>query len=161
MLRMPLGTRESFDKLTGEMLKKFYTDWYVPNNAIMVIAGDVDPEKTLKAVRQMFEAIPARPTPHPVVQLNPMQAAKISLETDLPYGMSVLAYRLPGFESPDYAAGQILGDVLESKRGKLFALVPEGKALSIRCKHRYTSKGSDWIFSRHISKGRRRSSSCH
>ena len=127
-----LGTRESFDKLTGRMLKKFYADWYAPNNAIMVIAGNVEPEKTLKAVRQMFEAIPARPTPRrPVVQLKPLQATRISLETDLPYGMSVLAYRLPGFDSPDYAAGQILGDLLESKRGNLFALVPAGKALSV------------------------------
>ncbi len=127
-----LGTRASFDKLTGKMLKKFYNDWYAPNNAIMVIAGNVDPKKTLAAVRQMFEAIPARPTPsRPSVELKPLQAAKISLETDLSYGMSVLAYRLPGFDSPDFAAGQILGDVLESKRGNLFALVPQGKALSI------------------------------
>jgi zinc protease len=126
-----LGTRASFDKLTGKMLKKFHTDWYAPNNAILVIAGNVEPEKTLKAVRQLFGAIPARPTPpHPDIQLKPLKAAKISLETDLSYGISVLAYRLPGFESPDYAAGQILGDVLESKRGNIFALVPEGKALS-------------------------------
>ena len=127
-----LGTRASFDKLTGKMLKRFYKDWYAPNNAILVIAGNVDTEKTLKAVRQMFESIPARPTPpHPAVQLRPLKAATISLETDLSYGMSVLAYRLPGFESPDYAAAQILGDVLESKRGNLFALVPEGMALAV------------------------------
>ena len=65
------------------------------------------------------------------VQLKPLHAATISLETDLSYGMSVLAYRLPGLESPDYAAAQILGDVLESKRGNLFALVPEGMALAV------------------------------
>lgn len=127
-----LGTSASFDKLTGEMLRKFYNDWYAPNNAIMIIAGNIDAERTLKAVRRLFEAIPSRPTPQrPAVELKPLKAAVIGLEADLPYGLSVLAYRLPGFESPDYAAGQIIGDILESKRGNLFALVPAGKALSV------------------------------
>ena len=40
-----------------------------------------------------------------------------------------MAYRLPGYDSPDYAAGVILADVLNSRRGDLYALVPEGKAL--------------------------------
>ena len=53
----------------------------------------------------------------------------ITLDTDLPYGMAVVAYRLPGFESPDFAAGQVLADVLDSRRGNLYGLVPDGKAL--------------------------------
>jgi zinc protease len=40
-----------------------------------------------------------------------------------------VAYRLPGYKSPDFAAGQVLADVLDSRRGNLYGLVPEGKAL--------------------------------
>lgn len=48
-----LGTKPSFDQTTGEMLKKFYNQWYAPNNAILVITGDVDPAATLATVKQL------------------------------------------------------------------------------------------------------------
>ncbi len=125
-----LGTRPSFQKTTGAMLKKYYDAWYAPNNAILVIVGDVDPHKTLAKVKEFFEPIERRPIPpRPTINLQPMQASSIALETDQPYGLAVVAYRLPGFDSPDFAAGQILADVLDSKRGDLYSLVPEGKAL--------------------------------
>lgn len=127
-----LGTKESFDKTTGEMLKGFHERWYAPNNAVLVIVGDVDPAGTLSKVRGLFEEIPARPSPErPAVSPGLLKASAIELETDLPYGMAVVAYRLPGIDSPDYAAGQVLADVLNSRRGELYALVPEGKALSV------------------------------
>ena len=38
----------------------------------------------------------------------PLKPAVIELETDLPHGLATVAYRLPGFESSDFAAGQVL-----------------------------------------------------
>ena len=125
-----LGTRPSFDKTTGAMLKQFYDTWYAPNNAILIVSGNVDPKKTLALVKKLFEPIPRKAVPRrPEVRLQPLKPASITLETDLPYGLSIVAYRLPGSDSPDYAAGTILADALDSSRGDLYALVPEGKAL--------------------------------
>jgi zinc protease len=126
-----LGTRPSFQKTTAGMLKSFHKKWYGPNNAVLVITGSVDPQHALQKVKKMFERIPPRRTPpRAKIRLRPLRPDTIELETDLSYGMVVVAYRLPGYNSPDFAAAQILSDVLDSQRADLYALVPRGEALS-------------------------------
>jgi zinc protease len=126
-----LGTRPSFDATTGAMLAGFHERWYAPNNAVLVIVGDVEPAAAADAVERLFGAIPSRPLPpRPVVDLQPVAPQTIHLESDLPVGLVVLAFRMPGYASPDYAASEVLADALGSERGPLYALVPAGKALS-------------------------------
>jgi zinc protease len=125
-----LGTKDSFDATTGEMLKKFYRDWYAPNNAILVITGDVDPPAALAAVKRYYGPIPRRPTAeHPEVNLQPVKAESFTLPSNLPYTLVFLAFRMPGTSSPDFAAIRILSDVIGSQRADLYGLVPLGKAL--------------------------------
>ncbi|HUJ72895.1 MAG TPA: pitrilysin family protein [Verrucomicrobiae bacterium] len=126
-----LGTRPSFDKTTGAMSKSFYTQWYVPNNAILIIVGDVEPAATLATVRGLFEKIPTKRLPRrPTITLQSVKRETIQMTSDLGYGLAVITFRLPGTDSPEYAAAQILGDVLASHRAELYELEAEGKALS-------------------------------
>jgi zinc protease len=125
-----LGTKESFDATTGAMLKKFYDTWYVPNNATVVIAGDVDPEKVLALVNTLFGPIPKKDLlKRPEVVLAPVKTQTINVTSDLPYSMVFLAFRMPGYDSEDYAASQVLADVLDSRRGELYELAVQGKTL--------------------------------
>jgi zinc protease len=125
-----LGTRPTFDKTTSAMLKKFHDQWYAPNNAILIVVGDVDPQTALGQVKQFFGDIPSRTLPaRPEIHLTAVESQTMNLDTDLPYGLAVISFRMPGTSSPDYAAAQVLGDVLSSQRGTLYGLVPEGKAL--------------------------------
>ncbi len=127
----PLGTKASFDATTGAMLKDFYSKWYTPSNAILVVVGDVDPDKTLAKIKQLYGDIPSHPLPaHPAVNLQPVKPETFTLDSNLPYVLGFVAYRLPGTDSPDYAAVQILTDVLGSQRGDLYGMVPAGKALA-------------------------------
>lgn len=127
----PLGTKPSFDATTAQMLGDFYKQWYTPANAIMVIAGDVEPTAALAEIKRLFEPIPSHPLPpHPAINLQPVKSETFTLDSNLPYVLGFIAYRMPGTDSPDYAAAQILADVLGSQRGDLYALVPAGKALA-------------------------------
>ncbi|HEX8881033.1 MAG TPA: pitrilysin family protein [Candidatus Acidoferrum sp.] len=125
-----LGTKESFDTTTGAMLKQFYDNWYAPNNAILVIAGDVQPDAVLLKVKELYGNIPRKQLPpRPEIKLQPVKSESFTLESNLPYLLAFIAYRMPGTDSPDFAAVEILADVLASQRGKLYEMVPQGKAL--------------------------------
>lgn len=124
-----LGTRPSFEKTTARMLKDFHDTWYAPNNAILVIAGNVDPEATLSEVKRLFGDIPAKKLPaKPRVALRPVQPISFTVDTDQPAGTLMFATRTPGPRDTDYAALEVLADVLSSKRFALYGLVPRGKA---------------------------------
>jgi zinc protease len=126
----PLGTKDSFDKTTSEMLQEFYKKWYTPANAILVIVGDVDPAATMAKIKELYGKIPSHELPRrPAVQLGAVKPESFTLDSNLPYTLGFIAYRLPGTDSPDYAASQILADVLASQRADLYGMVPAGKAL--------------------------------
>jgi zinc protease len=125
-----LGTKDSFDATTGEMLKDFYKKWYAPNNAILVIAGDVDPNAVLAKVKEFYGNIARKSLPpRPEINLQSVKPESFTLDSNLSYLLAFVAFRLPGTDSPDFAPAQILSDVLSSQRGNLYEMVPQGKAL--------------------------------
>ena len=125
-----LGTRPSFEKTTAAMLKQFHDRWYAPNNALLIIVGNVDPAATLSQVRALFGAIPRRTLPaRRAVRLQPIKATSFSVDTDRPEGTQMIAFRVPGLDSPDTPALEVLSDVLSSRRFDLYGLVPQGKAI--------------------------------
>jgi zinc protease len=125
-----VGTKAAFDKLTGPEMQAFHRKWYAPNNAVLVIAGDVDPVPTLAAVRAAFEAIPEKPIPaHAVAHMPVLKRVVLRRPTTLAYPLAAIGFRMPGIDSPDFLASYVLQGVLGSTRGKLHALAENGQAL--------------------------------
>ncbi len=125
-----LGTRDSFDKTDATLLRSFHDAWYAPNNAILLIVGDLDPAAALALAKREFGSIPRRTLPaRPTFSFASPKAETIELTTDNPYGEVYLAYRWPGLRSSSYATALILEDALGSQRSALFGMGMEGTAL--------------------------------
>ncbi|MDI2089822.1 M16 family metallopeptidase [Commensalibacter oyaizuii] len=125
-----LGTRPSFDKTTVSLLRKFYETYYAPNNAILVITGDIDPNKAVEQVEKDFGSIPKKTIPElESFTLKPIKAKTLTYPTDFPTSLVTIAWRMPGEKSKNFAVADILSDVISSQRGALYGLVPQGKAL--------------------------------
>jgi zinc protease len=126
-----LGTRPSFDHTQASMIKAFYDQWYHPNNAVVIVTGDVDPQAALSLVRTYFNGIPRGRLPQrPAVKLRPMHAARFELSSDLPVPLVFAAYRFPGYASSDFEAGEVLESALANQRAALADLVVSGQALA-------------------------------
>lgn len=126
-----LGTVYGFaHEINHPQLIKFYDEWYHPNNAVYVIVGDVDGPKTIAEVKKLFGDVPAAKLPprEPVV-LRPVHARVYHDTSDQPFTAVLLGYRMPGYDSKDYAAAEILSDVLSSQRANLYGLAASGKVL--------------------------------
>jgi len=127
-----LGTRPSFEKTTAKMLKHFHDQWYAPNNATLVVAGDVDPKAVLAEAKSLFGDIASRELPKRTpINLKPIQPNAIRMPTDTGYGIAMLAFRTPGTNDPaKEAAIEVLAKILNNPRGKLYSqLVATGKTL--------------------------------
>ncbi len=125
-----VGTRAAFDRLTGPQIKAFYQRWYAPNNAVFVIAGNVDPARVLAQIRARFESIPRRAVPaHAVAHLRPLRRVVIRKPTSLVYALAAVGFRMPGINSPDFLPSYVLQEILGTTRGPFHALVDSGEVL--------------------------------
>ncbi|MFN4082975.1 MAG: M16 family metallopeptidase [Bacteroidia bacterium] len=61
-----IGYLEDLDRVDVEDLKNFFMRWYGPNNASLVVAGDVNPQEVVKLVEKYFGPIPRGPEVRPM-----------------------------------------------------------------------------------------------
>ena len=112
--------------------------------------------RRIATVKDLFGAIPAKKLPaRRQVELEPVKPETLHLATDLPYGLAVAAFRWPGSNSPDFAAAQVLADVLASQRSSLCDLVPRGQALSTSFSFDNFPRSEPGVRAGSVSRGRR------
>src|ERR1700691_5888274 len=135
-----IGSRADIEKVPIDRLAAFYTKYYQPDNAVLVIAGQFDQSKALAYVADTCGAIP-RPTrkldePYTV---EPVQDGEryVALRRVGENPAITIAWHAPALSQPDSAALEVLGGVLagggRGGTGRLYnALVDNKKALSVR-----------------------------
>jgi len=95
-------------------LYRHYKTYYVPNNAVMAVAGDFDSKSMLARIRDLFEAIPAGPPPPRLARNEPSQPGEITLNVEGPGETAFMqaAYRFPAASHPDFFALTVLDSLL-------------------------------------------------
>lgn len=112
----PAGTKADIDAATLEACRRFYDTHYRPPNAHVVVAGPVEPRRTLDAVRERFGAIePGDPAPRreiPAVVEHDFPPETV-LEEDLPpVETAIVFFPLPAADHPDGEALELLTAML-------------------------------------------------
>ncbi len=76
----PIGWVQEMRGLGADDARKFYATWYAPNNAVLVIAGDVDPARVRTLAETYYGPIPPHPVPAHAALAEPTKVAATRLE---------------------------------------------------------------------------------
>ena len=124
--RPVIGWMSDLEAMTAQDARDFYKRWYVPANAVIVVAGDVDPQQVRRLAEKHYGAIKARPVPPRKPREEPPQAGVRRLEFKAPAEQAyvALAYKVPQLtsfepsaENDDALALTVLAAVLDGHSG--------------------------------------------
>jgi zinc protease len=127
-----IGWFGDLDAMTLDDLQRHYDTYYSPNNATLIVVGDINADYLLPTIKQLFEPIPRGPEPKPIATIEPEQKGErrflLKREAQVPFVM--IGYRVPNFTSEDSYALDILDSILShGKSARLYqSLVYEQKS---------------------------------
>ncbi len=103
-------------------VKAFFKNFYCPNNAVLVVAGNIDLAACKALAEKWFEPIPSQIVNKPNYQQEPKQTAPRfeTIHADVPLDMIVKAYHMPARKDPAYYAADMLTDILGNGKSSRF-----------------------------------------
>ena len=102
------------EAFTTADVEEFYFTHYRPDNAVLVVAGDVDTEKVKRLAHKWFSGIPAGNRPKAVIPKEGKQTAKriLTVNADVPTDALYKVYRVPGRLEDSYVEADLITDIL-------------------------------------------------
>lgn len=110
------------ENATLEDVKVFFKNFYCPNNAILVVAGNISLEKCKNMTSKWFDSIPSQPFAKTPYLNEPIQteARYETVHADVPANMIVKAYHMPARTDIKYYAADMLTDILGAGKSSRF-----------------------------------------
>lgn len=147
-----IGWYHDVETLNRKDFLRYYSTHYRPNNATLVVVGDVDPKQVLAWAEQTYGRIPSGPKPPPMTAKEPRQYGErrvlVQREAQLPF--LVMAYHVPNWENPDAFALELLVHILSQGRSsRLYHKLVYKKRLALDAGADYgldTSDASTFVF---------------
>lgn len=114
-----IGDMADLHSMTRDDLYDHYRKFYVPNNVVMVVAGDFETGSMLARIRELFEPIPAGSAPTRLAREEPLQKGEIQLSVEGPGETTYtqVAYRFPSASHPDFFPLTVLDSLLAGPSG--------------------------------------------
>jgi zinc protease len=111
-----IGTIEDLEKVRPEDAQKFYDTYYQPNNATLIVVGDLEEAEVRKLAEQHFGSIPRGPEPPRVRTPEPPQTAPrretLSIEVQVP--IVVQGFHIPRAVDADVPALEVLATIMSA-----------------------------------------------
>ena len=130
-----IGWMEEINRINPPELRAFYDTYYVPNNAILAVVGDVKAPDVLARIREVFGGIPRGPTPPAVTAVEPPQIGErrvIVRKAGAQLPIVSIAYHVPNHASPDAPALELLSTILsEGRASRLYRKLVYEKRMAL------------------------------
>ena len=131
-----IGWDHDLKRLTLDECLRYFRLHYAPNNAVVVVAGDIDPQKTLALIEKHYGDIPPQEIPDDPVEPEPPQRGerRAVFKKAVELEAFFWAYHVPGIESEDIYPLMALCHILSSGRSSRFwqGFVRTGKVTELR-----------------------------
>src|SRR5581483_2227287 len=110
------GWPETLQQITLDDVRRHFTAYYAPANAVLVVVGDFHSPELLAVIETTFGRLPARPLPPPSVFVDPVPGGgrRLLLAPQATPRM-VAAYHVPAFGSPENAALEVVSALLSGE----------------------------------------------
>jgi len=133
--RLPvIGWTVDIRRIAPPEIRAFYDTYYVPNNALVVAAGDFHAAELLEKITRAFGAIPRGADPPPVLAVEPPQAGerRVTVHRDAQLPIVYIAYHVPNSRSEDAPALEVLSTVLSGGRAsRLYTQLVRDRQLAL------------------------------
>jgi predicted Zn-dependent peptidase len=131
-LQTTIGTVEHLKNPSLKEIRKYFETYYVPNNMVIILSGDFDPDAVVKSVDQHFAYMQPKPVPEYTFKSEENRTKPVEISVYGPESEYVMfGFRFPGAAHPQTEKLEILADLLSNgKAGLLDGLVTRGEVLS-------------------------------
>ena len=109
-----IGDMADLHSMTRDDLYKHYRAYYIPNNAVMAVAGDFETKKMLARIKELYGKIPSGLTPSRLARSEPPQRGEVRLSVEGPGETTYVqvAYRFPQASHSDFFPLAVLDSLL-------------------------------------------------
>ena len=113
-----IGWMSDIDSISLEDCKDFYSSYYVPNNATIILIGDIDFQETISIAEKYFGNIPSAELTEGVVHVEEIQREEREkgIFVDASFPWLAVAYHIPEAAHDDVPVLELIGNILTSGR---------------------------------------------